>query len=120
MNELENTLPSIMGNNGQIQQVFVNLFINSLYAMPSAGVIKISSELNKQHLLIHVQDSGVGMDEKTKNQIFNPFFTTKPVGTGIGLGLSVTYTILEAHQISINVNSELGKGTCFTLGFPID
>jgi two-component system NtrC family sensor kinase len=119
INELENTLPSILSNNRQMQQVFVNLLLNAAHAMPCAGLIKISSELNKEHLLIHIQDSGVGMDDKIKNQIFNPFFTTKPTGSGTGLGLSVVYTILEAHHISINVNSELGKGTCFTLGFPI-
>jgi signal transduction histidine kinase len=119
-NELENSLPSVMSNYGQLQQVFINLLINSAHSMPKGGIVKIYSELNKQHILIHIKDNGVGMDEKTKNQIFNPFFTTKPVGTGTGLGLSVTYAILEAHNISIDVKSELGAGTCFTLGFPID
>ena len=119
-NELENSLPSVMSNYGQLQQVFINLLINSAHSMPKGGIVKISSELSKQHMVIHIKDNGVGMDEKTKNQIFNPFFTTKPVGTGTGLGLSVTYAILEAHNISIDVKSELGVGTCFTLGFPLD
>jgi two-component system NtrC family sensor kinase len=120
INELEKTLPNILSNYGQLQQVFVNLLINSAHSMPDGGTLKIYSELSGQHLLIHVEDTGVGMDEQTKNQIFNPFFTTKPVGKGTGLGLSVTYAILEAQHISIVVDSTLGKGTCFTLGFTVD
>jgi len=88
--------------------------------MPEGGVMRIHSELHKKYLLIHVEDNGIGMDEKTKSQIFNPFFTTKPVGKGTGLGLSVSYAILETQNISIEVKSELGKGTRFTLGFHID
>ena len=88
--------------------------------MPKGGIIKIYSELDKRHLSIHFKDNGVGMGEKTKKKIFNPFFTTKPVGHGTGLGLSVSYAILESHQVSISVDSELGKGSCFTLRFPID
>jgi signal transduction histidine kinase len=120
INELENTLPRVLGNYGQLQQVFVNLLINSADSMPKGGIIKIYSELDKRHLSIHFKDNGVGMGEKTKKKIFNPFFTTKPVGHGTGLGLSVSYAILESHQVSISVDSELGKGSCFTLRFPID
>ena len=120
INELEKTLPNILSNYGQLQQVFVNLLINSAHSMPDGGTLKIYSELSGKNLLIHVEDTGVGMDEQTKNQIFNPFFTTKPVGKGTGLGLSVTYAILEAQHISIVVDSTLGKGTCFTLGFTVD
>jgi signal transduction histidine kinase len=119
INELDNKLPNVLSNYGQIQQVFINLLLNSAYSMPDGGEIKIYSDLTEHYLFIHVKDSGIGMDEKTKKQIFNPFFTTKPVGQGTGLGLSVSYAILEAQHISINVDSRLGKGTCFTLGFPI-
>lgn len=119
VNELEITLPLVLSNYGQLQQVFVNLLINSAHSMPDGGIIKIHYKLNKEYLLIHVEDTGIGMDQKTKEQIFNPFFTTKPVGQGTGLGLSVSYAILEAQDISITVDSELGKGTCFTLGFPL-
>jgi two-component system NtrC family sensor kinase len=120
INELENTLPKVLGNYGQLQQVFINLLINSAHSMPNGGIIKIYSELDKHHLLLHFKDSGVGMDEKTKKQIFNPFFTTKPIGQGTGLGLSVSYAILESQNVGISVHSELGKGSCFTLRFPID
>jgi two-component system NtrC family sensor kinase len=117
INELETTLPMVLNNYGKLQQVFVNLLINSAHAMPEGGVMKIHSELYQQYLLIHVEDNGIGMDEKTRSQIFNPFFTTKPVGKGTGLGLSVSYAILETQNVSIEVESELGKGTRFTLGF---
>lgn len=119
INELETTLPKVLKNYGKLQQVFVNLLINSAHAMPEGGIMRIHSELYERYLLIHVEDNGVGMDEKTKSQIFNPFFTTKPVGKGTGLGLSVSYAILETQNISIEVKSELGKGTRFTLGFHI-
>jgi two-component system NtrC family sensor kinase len=120
INELEITLPKVLNNYGKLQQVFINLLINSAHAMPEGGIMRIHGELQQQYLLIHFEDNGIGMDEKTKSQIFNPFFTTKPVGKATGLGLSVSYAILEAQNISINVKSELGKGTCFTLGFHID
>jgi signal transduction histidine kinase len=120
INELETTLPKVLNNYGKLQQVFVNLLINSAHAMPEGGTMRIHSELHQRYLLIHVEDNGIGMDEKTKSQIFNPFFTTKPVGKGTGLGLSVSYAILETQNISIEVTSELGKGTRFTLGFRLD
>jgi signal transduction histidine kinase len=120
INELETTLPKVLNNYGKLQQVFVNLLINSAHAMPEGGTMRIHSELYQRYLLIHVEDNGIGMDEKTKSQIFNPFFTTKPVGKGTGLGLSVSYAILETQNISIEVTSELGKGTRFTLGFRLD
>jgi signal transduction histidine kinase len=120
INGLDTTLPSILSNYGKLQQVFVNLLINSAHAMPEGGTIRIYSELHEKSLLIHVEDNGIGMDEKTRSQIFNPFFTTKSVGKGTGLGLSISYAILEKQKISIEVKSKLGKGTCFTLRFPID
>jgi two-component system NtrC family sensor kinase len=120
INTLEATLPKILSNHGKLQQVFVNLLINSAHAMPEGGTVRISSELHKNYLLIHVEDNGIGMDKNTRNQIFNPFFTTKSLGKGTGLGLSISYAILEKQKISIEVKSELGHGSCFTLRFPID
>jgi two-component system NtrC family sensor kinase len=120
INTLEASLPSVLSNYGKLQQVFVNLLINSAQAMPEGGIIKIHSELHKHFLLIHVEDDGIGMNKRTKSQIFDPFFTTKPVGEGTGLGLSVSYAILESQNISVKVKSTLGEGTCFTLGFSLD
>jgi signal transduction histidine kinase len=120
INELETTLPKVLNNYGKLQQVFVNLLINSAHAMPEGGIMRIHSELHQHYLLVHVEDNGIGMDERTKSQIFNPFFTTKPMGKGTGLGLSVSYAILETQNISIEVKSKLGEGTRFTLGFRLD
>jgi two-component system NtrC family sensor kinase len=120
INALGAALPSVLSNYGKLQQVFVNLLINSAQAMPEGGIIRIYSELHKDLLLIHVEDNGIGMNKRTKSQIFDPFFTTKPVGEGTGLGLSVSYAILESQKISVKVKSTLGEGTCFTLGFSLD
>jgi len=116
-NTLTNHLPYIMGNKSQLQQVFVNLFVNASYAMENNGVLSITSMENTNSLVIQVTDTGMGMDKKTLQQLFTPFFTTKPVGEGTGLGLSVSYAILQAHDATINVKSVEGLGTTFELSF---
>ena len=118
-NSLSQTCPAITGNAGQLQQVFINLFVNAAYAMEGGGKLSISSTQIGNKLVIKISDTGCGMDEETLTQLFTPFFTTKPVGVGTGLGLSVSYAILEAHHVGVEVNSELGKGSTFNLSFPI-
>lgn len=113
--------PDISGHMGQIEQVLVNLFINAMHAMePDGGVLSVISypESNGWFKLM-VSDTGCGISEQHLNQLFNPFFTTKPVGIGTGLGLSVSYNILEQHKAKIAVKSKQGSGTCFTLAFPL-
>ena len=117
-NQLTELCPLIFGNLGQLQQVFVNLFVNAAYAMEGGGKLSIWHTEAKQRVIIHVSDTGCGMDEKTIAQLFTPFFTTKPVGVGTGLGLSVSYVILEAHDVQVTVDSEIGVGTTFNLSFP--
>ena len=117
VNTLTNHLPFIIGNKSQLQQVFVNLFVNAFYAMESDGLLSISAKENVDSLNIQVTDTGCGMDKKTLQQLFTPFFTTKPVGEGTGLGLSVSYAIIEAHDATINVKSVVGVGTTFELSF---
>jgi two-component system NtrC family sensor kinase len=116
-NELTDYLPFIMGNKGQLQQVFVNLFVNAFYAMNDHGVLSITARNTDNLLVIQVTDTGSGMDEKTLKQLFTPFFTTKPVGEGTGLGLSVSFAILEAHDATITVKSVAGVGTTFEISF---
>jgi signal transduction histidine kinase len=116
-NKLTHSLPLINGNTGQLQQVFVNLFVNAADAMEEGGVLSITSKLNDDSVIIRVSDTGIGMDKKTIEQLFTPFFTTKAVGVGTGLGLSVSYAIIEAHNAKINVSSVKGKGTTFELSF---
>ena len=100
-------------------KVFVNLFVNAAHAMESSGQLTIDCNITKEGVLIHVTDTGSGMDETTLKQLFTPFFTTKPVGTGTGLGLSVSYAILEAHGAKITVDSKLNFGTTFNILFPV-
>ena len=109
----------IFGKLGQLQQVFVNLFVNAAQAMPDGGSIKISYVLNNKSCQIMVSDTGSGMSETTQNQLFNPFYTTKAVGEGTGLGLSISYSIIEAHKGSIEVESAIGKGTTFVITLPL-
>lgn len=112
-------MPKVMGNSGQLQQVFVNLFVNAAQAMPEKGTLAISCEWDEKSIKIDVSDTGVGMTEETLKKLFTPFFTTKDVGVGTGLGLSVSYAILEAHQAYVSVYSEVGSGTRFHLTFPV-
>ena len=118
-NQISPELPQINGNFGQLQQVLVNIFVNSAHAMPEGGLLKIESEQTEESIVISISDTGCGMDESTLKQLFTPFFTTKAVGVGTGLGLSVSYAILEEHHASVEVTSEVGRGSCFILTFPI-
>jgi signal transduction histidine kinase len=109
-----------LGNLGQLQQVFMNLFINAADAMEEGGKLSISHTEDNQRVIIHVTDTGSGMDEETIGKLFTPFFSTKPVGIGTGLGLSVSYVILEAHNVQVTVDSKIGVGTTFNLSFPVN
>ena len=118
-NQIPNDLPEVLGNIGQLQQVFVNLFVNAAYAMDAGGTLTLKAHVTPDALLVEVRDTGCGMDRKTLDQLFTPFFTTKPVGVGTGLGLSVSYAILESHNVLTQVSSTVGKGTLFSLSFPL-
>lgn len=118
-NQLTDLCPLVLGSSGQLQQVFVNLFVNAAYAMEGGGKLSITYTEHDQRVTIHVKDTGSGMNKATIDKLFTPFFTTKPVGVGTGLGLSVSYAILEAHNALITVDSEIGLGTTFNLSFPV-
>ncbi|AGH45679.1 histidine kinase [Paraglaciecola psychrophila 170] len=118
-NQMINSSPLVLGNLGQLQQVFMNLFINAAYAMQGGGKLSIWHTEENHRVIIHVKDTGCGMNEETISKLFTPFFTTKPVGVGTGLGLSVSYVILEAHNVQVTVDSEIGLGTTFNLSFPV-
>jgi C4-dicarboxylate-specific signal transduction histidine kinase len=118
-NQLTNSSPLILGSLGQLQQVFVNLFVNAAYAMEGGGKLSLFQTEDNHRLIIHVKDTGTGMDKETVEKLFTPFFTTKPVGVGPGLGVSVSYAILEAPDAQVTVDSEIGVGTTFNLSFPI-
>jgi len=130
--QLEPHLRPIMADVSQIEQVIMNLVVNAHDAMPGGGNLVIETS-NRQlgsgslpgselppgaYVCLSVSDSGSGMSEETKNRIFEPFFTTKELGKGTGLGLATVFGIVKQHGGTINVYSEMGHGSIFTLYFP--
>jgi signal transduction histidine kinase len=87
--------------------------------MPDGGVLKVESTTDGEFIKIEMADTGIGIPQKDLERIFEPFYTTKKVGEGTGLGLSVSYGIINKHHGSISVESEVGKGTIFTIELPI-
>lgn len=112
-------LPKIHANAGKIQQVFTNLILNARDAMLDGGSITLTTNIDEDSVVIEVIDNGMGIEPENLNKIYDPFFTTKAVGSGTGLGLAVTYGIVQEHSGTIEVASELGKGTTFHLEFPV-
>jgi PAS domain S-box-containing protein len=111
--------PLIFGNSGKLQQVFTNLILNARDAIVNGGRITLVTEsVNDGEINIEVTDTGEGISEENLNKIFDPFFTTKGVGNGTGLGLAVSYGIVQEHAGTIEVQSENGNGTTFKLSFP--
>ena len=120
---LENSLPAIQGNSGRLQQVFLNLFLNAKDAMNGGGTLQLSTQ-NGDSVSVRVSDTGSGISQEHIQRIYDPFFTTKTTpaegqNRGTGLGLSVTYGIIQEHAGNIRVESRPGEGTTFTLDFPL-
>jgi len=111
-------LPTVLGSNNKLQQVFLNLFMNARDAMPAGGVIEVRTASYNGSVEIEISDTGQGISGEHLNRIFDPFFTTKSYGRGTGLGLSVSYGIVKEHAGKIDVRSTQGKGTSFRLEFP--
>ena len=121
--ELSGGLPRIHGNPGKLQQVFLNLLLNAKDAMPQGGELRVSTVANG-HVEAVIADSGAGIAPEHLKRIYDPFFTTKSTPKpgerrGTGLGLSVSYGIIQEHAGKINVESTLGVGTTFHLEFPL-
>ncbi len=112
-------IPKIKGNKSELQQVFVNLMNNAVDAMPKGGALSLSTACDSGFVEAQISDNGMGIPKEKLNRIFEPFFTTKEVGEGTGLGLYVTSMIVKKHHGTIDVRSDVGKGTNFTLRFPI-
>ena len=113
-------LPEILADPAQLQQVLVNLVVNAIQAMPNGGILTIQTLSEKNYIELIVTDTGIGMTEAIKEKIFIPFFTTKDIGEGTGLGLSVAHGIVTSHQGSIQVKSQEGRGSCFIVQFPVN
>jgi PAS domain S-box-containing protein len=115
-----NDVPQILSRPDQIFQVLTNLLINAAQAIPDSGEITVESLVVDSEVLVKVSDTGVGITPENQKRLFTPFFTTKPKGEGTGLGLSVSYDIIERLGGSIGVESAVGAGTTFTIRLPID
>ncbi len=114
------SLPLVMGDSGQLQQVFINLIVNAIQAMPDGGKLMIKSSTDGDNRVrVSVQDTGHGIAPENMDKLFTPFFTTKDEVKGVGLGLAVSYGIIERHGGRIEVQSEVGKGSTFTVFLPV-
>ena len=131
--DLSSAMSPVEIDRSQVEQVLFNLFVNSADAMPDGGDLRLKTSVatrdqigKKPYVLtadryavLQVTDTGHGMGADTRNRIFDPFFTTKEMGRGTGLGLASAYGIIKAHAGYIDVTSEIGQGTTFTIYLPI-
>ncbi|MFC1781290.1 ATP-binding protein [Planctomycetota bacterium] len=118
--DLEENLPTFIGNSQKIEQVLVNMIVNASQAMRDGikGLITIGTKNDGKNLIVKVEDNGIGMNQKTMRQICDPFFTTKRSKGGTGLGLAIAYRIIEEHGGDISVTSKSGQGAKFTIRIP--
>jgi len=117
--DLDPELPSVNGNAGKLQQVFLNLFLNARDAMSGGGTLEIRTWADGLGARIEVSDSGHGIAPEHLHRVYDPFFTTKAARKGTGLGLSVTYGIIQEHGGSIEVSNRRGGGACFRVELPL-
>jgi signal transduction histidine kinase len=113
------SLPDIAGDSGQLLQVLTNLVVNAVQAMSGGGTLTIETHSGLESVTLIVEDTGSGMSEEVMNEIFMPFFTTKDVDEGTGLGLAVVHGIVSSHGGTIKVSSSIGKGSRFTVKLPL-
>jgi PAS domain S-box-containing protein len=119
--ELDPELPQIIGDPGELQQVFTNLLLNAADAMNGRGKIHLTSRpADGGGVVLTFEDSGPGIPQDIKDKIFEPFFTTKPPGKGTGLGLAIVYGVLQRHGGTIEMDSPRPGGTIFTIRLPLD
>ena len=115
---LEPNLPHIEGDQQQIETALMNICLNAHDAMPDGGTLTVTSYSDAEGVWAHFKDTGTGMDEDVRQRAFEPFFTTRPVGKGTGLGLAMAYGVMQSHNGRIHLKSARGNGTTVTLWFP--
>jgi signal transduction histidine kinase len=113
-------IPQINCDIQKLNQVFMNVLINAVQAIEKQGTIKIKTYSKNNSVIVQISDTGKGISKEYIKKIFDPFFTTKEPGKGTGLGLSISYRIIKEHNGTIDVESEVGKGTTFTIILPIN
>ena len=112
-------LPVIQCMAAQLNQVVLNLLVNAAHAMDARGRITISTGCEADRVWLEITDTGRGIEPEVLERIFEPFYTTKPVGQGTGLGLSISYGIVQKHHGSITVTTQPGRGTTFRVSLPV-
>ncbi len=117
--EMHMPLPCVSGSRDKLKQVFLNLILNARDAMPDGGTLTLTAQLRSDNITVQVRDTGTGIPPEILPKIFDAFFTTKKEVSGVGLGLSVTYGIVQQHKGTISVASTVGKGTTFTIELPL-
>jgi signal transduction histidine kinase len=119
--EITENLPPLYGDRQQIQQVFLNIVLNALDAMPGGGTLSISLDVtdDRECVVVAFKDTGTGIPDEQLERVFDPFFSSKGKGKGTGLGLSVSRNIIRQHGGDIRVRSALGEGSTFTVVLPV-
>jgi len=119
--DLDKALPAVRCDHGQIEQVLLALVMNAIDALPNGGNLSLASRTNpdNESIQLEVRDDGVGMPKEVIAKMFEPFFTTKERGRGLGLGLAISRNIVDRHGGKIDVVSEPGRGTTFTISLPL-
>ena len=117
--QLHPNIPLITGDESQLKQVIINLLSNAFDAIAGEGAISISTQVQDEGVELTIADSGCGIPDESKEKLFEPFYTTKPVGQGVGIGLSTCYAIVQQHGGSIRVDSTVGEGASFHVLLPL-
>jgi two-component system, NtrC family, sensor kinase len=112
-------LPMVQGHPGQLKQVFINLLVNAAQAIPEKGTIYVRTARKQDRVIIEIEDTGTGIAEENMSKLFTPFFTTKPAGQGTGLGLPISYGIIQGMQGGMDVRSKADAGTTFVISLPV-
>lgn len=110
--------PTVLGNEGEIEQVLLNIYINALQAIGDNGSVEVTLLDDVDTFSIKIRDDGPGISEANLEKLFSPFFTTKVAGEGTGLGLAISKNIIDAHKGALLVDSVVNVGTCFTIVLP--
>ena len=117
--DLPEDLPPLLGNVGELEQVFINLMLNAQNAMPAGGTLQISARLDDEEMEVRFRDTGEGILPEHLDRIFEPFFTTRAGEGGTGLGLAVSYRIVDSHEGRLTVDSKPGDGATFIVRLPL-
>ncbi|MDA8138558.1 MAG: ATP-binding protein [Desulfobacteraceae bacterium] len=113
-------IPTVSGYPQQLNQVFMNILVNAAQAIERQGRITVKTIAENGSVVVTISDTGCGIPPQNIPKIFDPFFTTKEVGKGTGLGMNIAYNIVKKHHGAIEVQSEVGKGTTFTVRLPVE